>query len=577
MPCDPPEFTSHKADKGKSILVYNSSPPRVKTKEELANEILSENVAAHMQAKEEALATKEKEDYNASVELAKQIQADLDKMGPPLTSTLPTERKKELDEIAKTLTAKQWESLAAQAASKPQLGTRVLGDNFENSTFAPMMVERGKLLRQQEEEIKAKHLKERPWTKREIKKYMRHFVKNQCCYLYGTGWTQQKVWGFSDTQLTSYYDMLIAKLHSSGMNVPDVLEKRGRLLDDPVTKKPRLNDSTDHPSESADSCFVDQEKVHSPSILAQMDVDHADDVPEDSPHVTTEPSSTNTGVPSDVSHASSADGPIEVPDDDFIDVPTDVTTQVPPDAPNQVPKEEPADGPSIPSSTGTRRKTKAIKRKVSKDAPKEDISFIDYDSDDGQDPVVWEKVVQWELVDSMPGQGQVNVIHRLDGSTKTFAFLSQILHMVDRQDILSLYGWVTTYYQTHVPEGIGMYLLGDLQILCDSHAGNSVINFDVWKGQKTWVVDYWKFFPLPNVHMIVTTTGKTLYCWADVLYPITMEVMNLMLEVKLTVPPDMTANDLHLDEQLIRFIRRSILTKKELKSKHGIQMDSYLQ
>ena len=149
--------------------------------------------------------------------------------------------------------------------------------------------------------------------------------------------------------------------------------------------------------------------------------------------------------------------------------------------------------------------------------------------------------------------------------------------MVDRQDILSLYGWVTTYYQSHVPEGLGMYLLGDLQILCDSHACNPVINFDVWKGQKTWVVDYWKFFPLPNVHMIVTTTGKTLYCWADVLYPITMEVMNLMLEAKLNVPPDMTENDLHLAEQLIRFIRRSILTKKELKTKHGIQMDSYLQ
>ena len=121
---------------------------------------------------------------------------------------------------------------------------------------------------------------------------------------------------------------------------------------------------------------------------------------------------------------------------------------------------------------------------------KEDSSFIDYDSDDGQDPVVWEKVVKWELVDSMSGQGQVNVIHRLDESTKTFTFLSQILHMVDRQDILSLYDWVTTYYQTHSPEGIGMYLIGVLQILCDSHSGNSGVKFDVWKGQKTWVVDY---------------------------------------------------------------------------------------
>ena len=185
--------------------------------------------------------------------------------------------------------------------------------------------------------------------------------------------------------------------------------------------------------------------------------------------------------------------------------------------------------------------------------------------------------MKWELVDSELGQGKVNVITRQDGTTKPFLFLSQILHMVDKQDLLSLYDWVTKYYQTHSPDDIGMYLMGDLQILCDSYKGHSGIRFQAWKGQSTWVVDYWKFFPLPNVHMIVTTTGKTLYCWADVLYPIIKEVMNLMLETKLSVPLDMTANDLHLAEQLVRFIRRSILTKKELATKHGIQMDSYLQ
>ena len=99
----------------------------------------------------------------------------------------------------------------------------------------------------------------------------------------------------------------------------------------------------------------------------------------------------------------------------------------------------------------------------------------------------------------------------------------------------------------------------------------------MWKGQKSWVVDYWKFFPLPNVHMIVLTTGKTLYCWADTIYPITMDVLNQMLQAKLTVPPDMTENDFHLAEQLIRSIRRSILTKKQLNLQLGIQMDSYLQ
>lgn len=106
-------------------------------------------------------------------------------------------------------------------------------------------------------------------------------------------------------------------------------------------------------------------------------------------------------------------------------------------------------------------------------------------------------MVQWELIESPTGQGQVNVLYRQDGSTKEFTFLSQILHMVDRQDILFLYGWVVDYYKSHQPEGIGMFLLGDLHVLCDSHTYKGT-GFHVWKGQKNWVVDYWKFFPLPN-------------------------------------------------------------------------------
>lgn len=158
QPSDPPETTSHKVDKGKSILIDQGSPPRVKSKEELANEILSENVVAQCQAKEEVAAQKIKLDFNASVELAKKIQADLDMMGPPIPSTLTAERKKELDDIAKNLSADQWDNLAQQAASIPNLGDSVL--NVHTNDFAKMMVERGKLLKQHEEELKAKHLKE---------------------------------------------------------------------------------------------------------------------------------------------------------------------------------------------------------------------------------------------------------------------------------------------------------------------------------------------------------------------------------------------------------------------------------
>lgn len=68
-------------------------------------------------------------------------------------------------------------------------------------------------------------------------------------------------------------------------------------------------------------------------------------------------------------------------------------------------------------------------------------------------------MVKWDLIESSTGQGQVNVLYRQDGSTKQFTFLSEILHMVDRQDILFLYGWVVDYYKSRQPEGIGMFFL----------------------------------------------------------------------------------------------------------------------
>jgi dihydroxyacetone kinase len=64
-------------------------------------------VAALWQAKEEAAKTKRELDMKASEELARKIQADLDRMGTPITHTLPAERQKELDEIAKSLSAEQ--------------------------------------------------------------------------------------------------------------------------------------------------------------------------------------------------------------------------------------------------------------------------------------------------------------------------------------------------------------------------------------------------------------------------------------------------------------------------------------
>ena len=66
------------------------------------------------------------------------------------------------------------------------------------------------------------------------------------------------------------------------------------------------------------------------------------------------------------------------------------------------------------------------------------------------------------------------------GSYKHFTFLQEILHLVDRHDLITLYSMVSTYFQYHTLEGAGLFLLGDLHVLFDSvyHTGKG---FKVWE------------------------------------------------------------------------------------------------
>nr|GEY87748.1 hypothetical protein [Tanacetum cinerariifolium] len=94
---------------------------------------------------------------------------------------------------------------------------------------------------------------------------------------------------------------------------------------------------------------------------------------------------------------------------------------------------------------------------------------VDEDSDD-EDSIdeVWSDVVGWELL-STP-LGEINALYRIDGSTKHFATLRQILHMIDRQDLMKLYGLV--------PGGKGS---------C------------VWNNASQWEIRSWRLYTLSNV------------------------------------------------------------------------------
>jgi hypothetical protein len=77
--------------------------------------------------------------------------------------------------------------LATQVSAKPDLAKSVLGADYHDTYFAKRRVESVKLQKKAEAKRKAKKLRDKPWTKVQIRNYMRNFVKNQGCSMYGSG------------------------------------------------------------------------------------------------------------------------------------------------------------------------------------------------------------------------------------------------------------------------------------------------------------------------------------------------------------------------------------------------------
>nr|GEX04590.1 JmjC domain-containing protein [Tanacetum cinerariifolium] len=159
---------------------------------------------------------------------------------------------------------------------------------------------------------------------------------------------------------------------------------------------------------------------------------------------------------------------------------------------------------SLHTSYGIRRKSLARKRLIK---PKSTLQELDLDADaqtfievvttkdsDDEAPTVWSALVGWEIIPTP--LGDINALYRMDQCTKHFTTLRQILHMVDRQDLVKLYRLVVQYYETH---------------------------------------------PV-----------------ADVSYPLSVKLMEKMLRCKLDIDTDVVGNDMTTAEQLIQFIKNQL-------------------
>nr|GEY71667.1 retrovirus-related Pol polyprotein from transposon TNT 1-94 [Tanacetum cinerariifolium] len=107
--------------------------------------------------------------------------------------------------------------------------------------------------------------------------------------------------------------------------------------------------------------------------------------------------------------------------------------------------------PAVTSPLSLRTRRKSLGRKHMH-KPKYPLPKLDFDAP----AQTFLKVLPTPL-------GEINALYRIDSSTKHFATLCQILHMVDRQDLMKLYGLVVQYYEHHPSSGAGLLFWGDLQ------------------------------------------------------------------------------------------------------------------
>ncbi|GJS25293.1 hypothetical protein Tco_0453925 [Tanacetum coccineum] len=146
-------------------------------------------------------------------------------------------------------------------------------------------------------------------------------------------------------------------------------------------------------------------------------------------------------------------------------------------------------------------------------------------------PVHLYAVVDWELLPT--GLGSINAIYRLDNSRKYFTSLREILHLVTRADLMTIYGRVMTFYQDKKAEGVGLVLSGDLKILMDSPEVND--GSDFWKNQHTWSIQNWKLYSFSGVHVLETVSGLVIHMFVDKKYPLSINLIERMLDHQLEI------------------------------------------
>ncbi|GKA73400.1 hypothetical protein Tco_0779702, partial [Tanacetum coccineum] len=360
--------------------------------------------------------------------------------------------------------------------------------------------------RQQEiAEQKAKARRDRPMSQAEQRDFMRTFVKNQSSAIYNKGWTMTYVKSLSADRLKEVFERL--QSHLLTLTQQDFTRASKRLGDEfgqPSSKRPK-------PAE-----------VEATSAAME-----------------------DTGAQ------------LPIPSEDV-----------------QTSKESRVVEEKVESSERTPRKRKFVARKglhISRstipietgDPDTEHKLCLKYASDEEDDSDcdtldLFYAVVDWELFPT--GLGTINAIYRKDNSIKYFTSLREILHLVTREDLMTIYGRVVTYYQDKEADGVGLILWGDLRVLIDSPEVDDSSEF--WKSQHKWRIQSWKLYSFSGIHVLETVSGLVIYMFVDKKYPLTVKLMERMLDYQLEIGHGAVGNELTTAVQLVKFLKKQIADSK---------------
>ncbi|GJW93309.1 hypothetical protein Tco_0172981 [Tanacetum coccineum] len=400
-----------------------------------------------------------------------------------------------------------WDIILARLQENPDLSSIIFRVEFTDDDFAARMVELVNTRRKELAEQRAQERRERPMTPSQLRQYMRTYVKNQGPVVYSTGWTMAQVQKLSPEQLQEEFDKIqravafTRGLKRYSIPMSSASSKKLKTGDDEANVEALSHGVPQEEESATPSRNVSREEVAAPP--------HSQDLPAaqvevSSQKATIEDVDASSNLASTTQHTASS------------------LKKVGTKKKRLGRKGVHTSQSTIPIEEGDPEAEHKVCIKYASDA--------DSASDDDT-PVNLYVVVDWELLPT--GLGSINAFYRLDNSRKYFTSLREILHLVTRADLMTIYGRVMTFYQDKKAAGAGLVLWGDLKVLMDSPEVND--------GNSWW-------------------TRFTYVCGQEVSY--LCPSYRRMLDHQLEICHGTVGNELTTAVQLIAFLKKQISDSK---------------